>query len=133
LQWLQNPSQINGDNLNNVRCETSRTFRNRRRVYLKEEIKELETDSENRNIIDLYRGVNEFKKGYQLRINLVKDKNGDHLQIFTIFWTDKWIICQLFCVCGINNVRQTEMHVTEPFVSEPSPFEIEIAIEKLKR
>jgi hypothetical protein len=29
LQWLQNPSQGNGNNLNNKRCETSGTFRNR--------------------------------------------------------------------------------------------------------
>jgi hypothetical protein len=29
LQWLQNPSQINGDNLQNLRCGTSRTFRTR--------------------------------------------------------------------------------------------------------
>jgi hypothetical protein len=29
LQWLQNPSQMNGDNLNNVRPGTSRTIRNR--------------------------------------------------------------------------------------------------------
>jgi hypothetical protein len=34
LQWLQNPSQINGDNLQNLRCETSRTFRNTKREYL---------------------------------------------------------------------------------------------------
>jgi hypothetical protein len=27
LQWLQNPSQTNGNNLNSVRRETSRTFR----------------------------------------------------------------------------------------------------------
>jgi hypothetical protein len=29
LQWLQNPSQINGDNLKNIRQETSRTFKNK--------------------------------------------------------------------------------------------------------
>jgi hypothetical protein len=29
LQWLQDPSEINGDNLNNVRCEASRHFRNK--------------------------------------------------------------------------------------------------------
>jgi hypothetical protein len=29
---------INGDNLNNIRCETSRHFRNRKREYLKDEI-----------------------------------------------------------------------------------------------
>jgi hypothetical protein len=29
LQWLQDPSEINGVNLNNVRRETSRHFRNK--------------------------------------------------------------------------------------------------------
>jgi TFIIF-interacting CTD phosphatase-like protein len=27
--------------------------------------------------LDLYRAINEFKKGFKLRINLVKDENGD--------------------------------------------------------
>jgi hypothetical protein len=27
LLWLQNPSQMNEDNMDNVRCEASRTFR----------------------------------------------------------------------------------------------------------
>jgi hypothetical protein len=35
LQWLQDPSEINGDNLNNVRREASRHFRNKKREYLK--------------------------------------------------------------------------------------------------
>ena len=35
-------------------------------------------------------------------------------------------------VCGVNDGRQTELHTAEPIVSEPSTFEIEIAIEKLK-
>jgi hypothetical protein len=43
LQWLQNPSQIIGDNLQNLRCETSRTFRKKKRGYLKGKINELET------------------------------------------------------------------------------------------
>jgi hypothetical protein len=30
LQWLQDPSEINGDNLNNVRREASRYFRNKK-------------------------------------------------------------------------------------------------------
>jgi hypothetical protein len=34
LQWLQDPSEINGDNLNNVRLEASRHFRNKKREYL---------------------------------------------------------------------------------------------------
>jgi hypothetical protein len=41
LQWLQDPSEINGDNQNNVRRESSRRFRNRKRQYLKNKINEL--------------------------------------------------------------------------------------------
>jgi hypothetical protein len=35
-------------------------------------------------------------------------------------------------VHGVNHVRQTEIHTAEPLVSEPSAFEVEVAIEKLK-
>jgi hypothetical protein len=45
LKWLQNPSQINGDNLQNVRHETSRAFRKKKREYLKDRINELETNN----------------------------------------------------------------------------------------
>jgi hypothetical protein len=31
LQWLQDPSEINSDNLNNIRCEASIYFRNKKR------------------------------------------------------------------------------------------------------
>jgi hypothetical protein len=58
LQWLQNTSEINGDNLNNVRCETSRHFRNTKRKYLKGKINELATNNNSKNIRDLYRGIN---------------------------------------------------------------------------
>jgi hypothetical protein len=79
LHWLQDPSEINGDNLNNVRCEASRYCRNKKREYLKDKINELAMDNKNKNIRDLYRGINEFKRGYQSRNNLVKDENGDLL------------------------------------------------------
>jgi hypothetical protein len=42
LQWLQDPSEIKGDNLNTVRREASRHVRNKKREYLKDEINELE-------------------------------------------------------------------------------------------
>jgi hypothetical protein len=50
LQWLHDPSEINGDNLNNVRCEASRYFRNNKREYLKHKINELAMNSKNKNI-----------------------------------------------------------------------------------
>jgi hypothetical protein len=76
LQWLQDPSEINGDNLNNIRCGASRHFRNSKREHLKGKINELTTNSKNKNIRDLYRRINEFKRGYQPRSNFVKDENG---------------------------------------------------------
>jgi hypothetical protein len=42
-QWLQNPSKINGDNMNNIRREASRHFRNKYREYQKGKINELAT------------------------------------------------------------------------------------------
>jgi hypothetical protein len=57
LQWLQDPSEINGDNLNNVRLEASRYFRNKKREYLRDKIIELATNNKNKNIRDLYSGI----------------------------------------------------------------------------
>ncbi|PNF37683.1 hypothetical protein B7P43_G11996 [Cryptotermes secundus] len=79
LQWLQDPSELNGDNVNNIRRETSRHFRNKKREYLKDKIDELAMNSKNKNIRDLSRGINDFKMDYQPRSNLVKDENGDLL------------------------------------------------------
>jgi hypothetical protein len=53
LQWLQNPSEANEDNLNDVRREASRHFRNKNREYLTDKINELESNSKNKNIRDL--------------------------------------------------------------------------------
>jgi uncharacterized protein YaaR (DUF327 family) len=58
LQWLQEPSKINGDNLNNTRHEDSRHFKNKKREYLKDRINELATISKDRNIKELYKGTN---------------------------------------------------------------------------
>jgi hypothetical protein len=71
LQWLQEPNEINWDNLNSVRREASRHFRNKRREYLKDKIDELAT-----NVRDLYRGINELNSGCQPRNNLVEDEYG---------------------------------------------------------
>jgi hypothetical protein len=65
LQWIQDTSEINEDNLNNIRCKDSRYFRNKKREYLKDKINELVTNCKNKSIRDLYRGINGFKRGYQ--------------------------------------------------------------------
>jgi hypothetical protein len=59
LRWLQDPSKINEDNLNNTRHEASRhSFKGKKRECQKYKINELATNSKNKNIRDLYRGIN---------------------------------------------------------------------------
>jgi hypothetical protein len=67
---------VNEDNLSEVRREASRHFRNEKREYLKDKINDLESNTKIKDIRDLYRGINEFKKGYQPRTTLVKDGEG---------------------------------------------------------
>jgi hypothetical protein len=63
---------------------------------------------------------------------LVIDENGDLLaDFYSIFNRWKNFFCQLLNAHGVNDVRQTEVHTTEPLVPEPSSFEIETNIGKL--
>ena len=50
MQWVQDPSQSSVANLNKVRREASRHFRNKKKEYLKAKIEEIETN----NIIKKY-------------------------------------------------------------------------------
>jgi hypothetical protein len=82
----------------------------------------------------LYRGVNDFKNRYQPRTNIVKDEKGDLVSDCHSILT-RWrnYLLQLVNVHGDNDVRLTEIHIAELQVPEPSAFEVEMAIEKLKR
>jgi hypothetical protein len=130
LQWLQDPSEINGDNLNNVRHKASRYFRNKKREYLKDKINKLATNSKNKNIKHLYRGIIGFKRGYQPRNNLVKDENGDLLaDSHNILNRWKNYFSQLLNLHNVSGVRQIEVHTAEPLL--PGPSRLDIA--KLKK
>jgi len=110
MRWLQDPNQNNVDNLNNVRREASRHFINKKE-YLKAKIYVLETNSTTKNIRDLYRNISDFKKGYQLRTNIVKDEKGDLVADFhSILARWRNIFSQLCNVHGVSSVRQTEIH-----------------------
>jgi hypothetical protein len=97
LQWLQNPSKINGDNLNNIRLETSWHFRNKQREYLKDEINKVATKSKNKNIRDLYRAINDFKWGYQPRSNLQGNGPIRHVETCPDFFHCKSIHNKIHC------------------------------------
>jgi hypothetical protein len=81
LQWLQDSSEISGDDLNNVRREARQHVRNKKKEYPKDKIIELAANSKNKNIRDLYRGIKAFKSDYRPRSNLVLHVNGICLQI----------------------------------------------------
>jgi hypothetical protein len=106
LQWLQYQCEVNKDNLSSIRQEASKHFRNKKREYLKDKINDLEPNSKNKNIRDLYRGITKFKKGYQPRTNLVKDERGDLLADPHKI-VNKWknYFCQLLNVQGRGGVR----------------------------
>ena len=133
MQWIHDPSQRIVDNLNNVRRDASRHFRNTKKAYLKAKIEEIETNSKIINIRDLYRCINDFKKGYQPRTNIVKDDKGDLVaDSHSILARWRNYFSQLLNVHGVNDVRQTEIHTAEPLVPESSASEVELAIEMLK-
>jgi len=119
--------------LNNVRRDTSRHFRNIKKAYLKARNEELETNSKIKNIRYLYRGINDFKKDYLPRSNIVKDEKVDWVAdscSILVMWRNYF--SQLLNVYGVIDVRQTEMHTAKPLVPEASASEVELAIEKLK-
>jgi hypothetical protein len=130
---LQNPSQVNRDNLQNLRHETRKIFRNNKREYFKGKINELETNNENKNIRVLYRGINEFKKWYQPRVNIIKDEN-DNLLADPQSVFNKWknFFNQVLNVHGVHDIRQMDIHMAKPLLPELSLVKVKTAIGKLK-
>jgi hypothetical protein len=124
---------VNEGNLSDVRWEVSRHFRNKKREYLKDKINELESNSKNKNVRDLYGGIKEFKEGYQPRTNLVKEEGVDLLvEPHKILNRWKNYFCQLLNIHRAGAVRQTEMRTAQPFVPKSGAPEVEVAIGKLK-
>jgi len=81
----------------------------------------------------LYRGINDFKKGYQPRYNIAKDEKGD-LVADSHSIVARWrnYFSQLFNVHGAKEAGQAEIHTAEPLVPEPIASEVELTITKLK-
>jgi len=111
MQCLHDPNQSNIDNLNKVRREASRHYRNKKKEYLNAKIEELETYSKIKNKRDFSRGINDFKNGYQPRASIVKDEKGDLVadsHSILARWRNHF--SQLLNIHGVNDVRKTETH-----------------------
>ena len=130
MQWLQDPNQSDVDNLKNVRCESNRHCRNKKKEYLKAKIEEPETNSKIKNIGHLCRGIYDFKKVYQSRTNIAEDEKGDlDPDSHSILAVWRKHFSQLFNAHGASEVTQTELHTAEPLVLEMNDFEFEMSIE----
>ena len=81
----------------------------------------------------MYRGISDFKKGYQPRTNIIKDEKDD-LVVDSHSILARWRndFSQLLNVHEVNDVRQIEIHTAEPLVPEPSAFEFEWLLKSLK-
>jgi hypothetical protein len=80
-----------------------------------DKINELETNGKNKNIRNLYRRTNEFKKHYQPRTS-TKDENDLLADSYNILnrWKNDLSAIDLY---GMNDVRHTDMHTTVSLVS----------------
>ena len=71
---------------------------------------------------------------YLPRTIIVKDEKGDLVaDSHSIMTRWKNYFSQLLNVHGAKDVTQEEIHTAEPLVPEPSAFEVELVIEKLKK
>jgi len=78
MQWLQDPIQSNIQSLNNARRETSRHITKKTKEFLKAKIDELGTNSQIKNVRDMYRGINDLRRVTTIT-STVKDEKGDLL------------------------------------------------------
>jgi hypothetical protein len=68
------------------------------------------------------------------RVNILEGRDGDLVtdsHSILAIWRNHF--SQLLNVHGVNDVKQTEIPTTKPLVPEPSAFDVDIIIEKLKR
>ena len=133
MQQLQYLNQGNVENLKNVRRELL-DISGKKEGISERKVDEIKISSTIKNTRDLSKGNTDFKRDYQSRPNVKKDQNGD-LVTDSCSILGRWRspFSQLLNARVVNDVRQTEMHTAIPLVPDPSAFEIEMAIEKIKR
>jgi hypothetical protein len=63
MQWIHDPSPSSLDNLNNVRRDASRHFRNKKKVGQKAKIEEIETNSKIKKMLGTCVGASLILRG----------------------------------------------------------------------
>ena len=73
--WLQNPNDQTAEDFTNIRHDTCRTLKRKKRNYMKVKVNTHEENSKTVNG-EIYKGINEFKKGYQPHAYIIKKHDG---------------------------------------------------------
>jgi hypothetical protein len=79
-----------------------------RKEYLRAKFDEIETNNKMKNIRNLYRGIIDFKEGYQPRTNIVKDDFITDSHSILARWSNHF--SQLFNVDEASVVRRQNTH-----------------------
>jgi hypothetical protein len=104
----------------------------KKKQYLKGKIDELQTNSKTKTMRDLYRDINDFKKGYQPRTNIVKDDKGDivtdclSVLVFVGTITLRYSMYMELVMLG------REKYTQQNHLPDLSALKVEMAIEKLR-
>ena len=76
LLWLKNPSDQTAEDLTNIRCENLRPFKKNKLDYMEAKVDKLEETVRTKNIWEMYKSTNEFKKEYQPRTYVINTDDG---------------------------------------------------------
>jgi hypothetical protein len=78
--------------------------------------------------------MNEFKRGYQLKSNAIKERRSDGLACSqNTLNRQEYYFCYLLKEREFNVVRETEMDTAESLVSEHNIVEVGIGVQQLKK
>jgi len=135
IAWLtQNMAETRNKFLN-IRQAAHNLFKNKKRQYLKRKIEEIEENCQSGNVRGMYMGINNFRKGFQARTEMVKDENDNLITDSTgVLNTWKNYFDQLLNVEfeSDREIENFEFHTADPMIDEPTISEVKSAIKKLK-
>jgi len=82
---------------------------------------------------DLYKGVDSLRKGYQSRLEMIRNERGD-LEADPTKIVDMWksYFDKLLNVHKGEEAEEFEIRTAEPWIPEPSEIEVEMSVKKLK-
>ena len=92
---------------------------------MKVKVNKLKENSKNKNIREMYKGINEFMKGYQPLAYIIKKHDGTIVADTTSILS-RWeqFYSNLLNVDQNPNQKGSEIHTVEPDISEPSLIEV---------